>query len=153
MTRHTHYSYSDVKIPQLRRLYHWLTYNRLTIFLYGISYFQYFVLLIAIGLAILFAPYVLFVLVSNRKWGWLAFFALFVGIPTGFLFYSTGDLVYDSVLHYSPLGTFYTFCVVLRYSVANWISDNSLAGELEVEEEDKNNNLDELSGKWMSGQQ
>ena len=134
----------ETHVPRLRRLYHWLTYNRLTIFLYAGSFFLLpkIILSFLAVLAILFAPYVVFVLYKNGKRGWLLFFAIITGIPTGFAFLHTGNSLLDTALPFFPLATFYLYCVILRYSVADWISDASPIGEQQVEYEDKQNVLD-----------
>jgi hypothetical protein len=154
MNKSTPTSKCETNVPQLRRLYRWLTYNRLTIFMYGGCFYLPPVIVLAFMalLAILFVPFVLFVLARNRKSGWLLFFAIIVGFPIELTFVSTGNSSFDFALLCLPLATFYLYCVILRYTVADWISDESPIGQLEVEEMDRLNNLDKLSGKWMSDQ-
>jgi hypothetical protein len=102
-------------------------------------------------MAILFTPYMLFVLARNGKRTWIISFVFVVGIPIELTFINTGYAVYDFALLCLPLATFYTYCVILRYTVADWISDESLAGELEVEETDRQNEIDEDTIRRISG--
>ena len=145
-------SKSQTNLSQLRRLYRLLVYKRLTIFIYGLSWLgPIIVALILAILAILFAPYVIFMLYENGKRGWLLAFAIVVGIPIGLLFLPTNVYMVRIILLYQPLLAFYFYCFVLRYSVADWISDATVEGETWVEAEDKANNPDEFSAKWASG--
>ena len=148
-----------IDVPRLRRLYHFLTFYRLTIFLYGYIFLGryqiwwifeseflttliiYFVSI----LAILFAPYMLFVLFMNKKHGWLLFFVIIVGLPLALITHSTGNPLFDIGLRYLPLVMFYLYCVLLRYSVADWMSDESPIGVLEIEEEERQNKLEQMS--------
>ncbi len=85
-------------------------------------------------LAIVFGPYVLFVLYKNGKRGWLITFAVMVGIPIPFAFLSTGNIVLNAILHFLPLLTFYLYCYLLRFSVGEWISDLSSIDQLWIDE-------------------
>jgi hypothetical protein len=133
----------ETNIPQLRRLRHWLTYNRYTIFTYGGGIFfpAGIILLCLILLAILFTPYMLFVLYKNRKHGWLLLFAIIVGIPILPAFLSTGNFVLNVMMHFLPLLAFYLYCFLLRFSVDDWISDTSETHQLWTEEEDRQSKL------------
>jgi hypothetical protein len=133
----------DIDLAQMRRLHYWLSYNRYSIFIYGGGFFLPAVpiLLALILLAIVFAPYMLYVLYKNRKHGWLVAFAIMVGIPLPFAFLSTGSVIIDTGLHFLPLLTFYFYCYLLRFSVGEWISDASPIDELWTEEENTQNRL------------
>lgn len=129
----------ETNVPQLRRLHRWLTYNRLTAFLYAGSFFIHpkIILSFLAILAILFAPYVIFVLHKNGKRGWLLFLVIIIGIPIGFASLHTDNLLFDAALPFLPLAAFYLYCVILRYTVVGWISDASPIGALKVEYEDR----------------
>lgn len=138
-------SSSEIDLGQVRRLHQWLSSNRFTIFIYGALFIlpTGIVLAILILLAVLFAPYMLFVLYRNGKRGWLIFFAVIVGIPIALAFLSTGNPGMDTALHFLPLLTFYLYCFILHYTVDEWISDASPTGELEIDEENRQNKLDQ----------
>lgn len=143
-------SKSEINLPQLRHLYILLIYKRLTIFIYGLGFWAGpIIIAVILGiLAIMFAPYVIFVLYKNGKRGWLFALAIIVGIPTGLMFVPTHVHLVRVFLLYQPLLAFYFYCFVLRYSVADWISDATPEGETWVEAEDKANNPDGFSAKW-----
>lgn len=135
---------SGTNLPQLRRLHYWLSYNRYSIVIFGGGFYLPAEVLMAIliPLAVIFAPYVLYVLYRNHKNGWLVFFAILVGIPTVLAFLSTGNFVLDTGLHFLPLLTFYVYCFLLRLAVDDWISDVSYVDQLWTEEQNKQNKLD-----------
>lgn len=56
-------------------------------------------------------------------------------------FLSTGNVILDTCLHFLPLLAFYLYCIVLRYSVGEWISDASPIGQLWNDEEERQNKL------------
>ncbi len=134
----------QLDVAQLRRLHRWLSYNRYTIFIYGGGlYLLVPTLLVLIVLAIVFAPYMLFVLYKNGKRGWLIFFGVLVGIPTVLAFSSTDNIVLSTLLHYLPLLTFYFYCFLLRLSVDDWVSDSSSVVQSLIDSHDRQNRPEE----------
>lgn len=123
---------------RLRRLYHWLTYHRLTIFVYAASFVfpPMFILSFLAAIAILFAPFMLSVLVEKQKRGWIFGFAGMVGVPIVLTFIPVSLSMVHTTFLFLPLVMFYLYCVLLRWAVADWISDSSVEGEAEVEAED-----------------
>ncbi|HUI31295.1 MAG TPA: hypothetical protein VLX91_13885 [Candidatus Acidoferrales bacterium] len=146
---------AGINVPQMQRLYRWLVYKRFTIVIYGLSFWAgpIIVAVVLAMLAILFAPYVLFVLYKNGKRGWLLSFAIIAGIPIALTFVPTQSSLIHVFLLYQPLLAFYFYCFVLRYSVADWISDAVPEGETWVETKDKINEPEKISGRWISGGQ
>ena len=124
---------------RLRRLYHWLTYHRLTIFVYGLSFYlpPFAILSFLTFIALAFAPYMLFVLFEQKKRGWIMAFVIMIGLPIGLTFMPVSVSFVHTALLFLPLLMFYLYCVFLRYAVADWISDSSLKGEAEVAAEDR----------------
>ena len=94
------------------------------------------------AVAVAFAGYVVFVLINNRKYGWLIFFGIFVCLPIILSFMTTGSSLLDAALLFSPLITFYVYCLLLRYAVVDWISDGSPIGDLELKEADRQSGLE-----------
>ncbi len=135
---------AKVNVEQIERLYYWLNYHRLTIFIYGATFFlpSGVVLGILIILALIVAPYTLSVLYKNGKRGWLLAFGIIVGIPAGAAFIHTGNHSFDVALHFFPLLMFYFYCYILRYSAGEWVSNESIVGEKWVDANDRNNRLD-----------
>jgi hypothetical protein len=88
-----------------------------------------------------FAPYMLFVLHSNGKRGWLVTFAVMVGVPLPFAFLETGNVVLDTCLHFFPLLMFYLYCYLLRFSVREWISSVSSIDQLWIDERNRQDGI------------
>ncbi len=133
-----------INVQEIDRLYYWLNYHRLTIFIYGATFYlpNEVVLAILIVLALIFAPYMLSVLYKNGKRGWLLAFAIIVGIPIGIAFIHSGNHSFDVALHFFPLLMFYIYCYILRFSAGEWVSDASVAGEARVNQEERRNPSD-----------
>jgi hypothetical protein len=125
---------------RLERLYYWLSYHRFTAFFYGGGlYLPWAVVFwILVVLAVLFAPYMLFVLYKNGKSGWLTAFPIVVGVPIGIAFVPTGSYPFDTLLHFLPLLAFYFYCFALRFSVIEWISDTSPTAALWANAKERN---------------
>jgi hypothetical protein len=135
-------------MPNLRRLYRWLGKYRFTIFIYPVLLSRTLYMSPAIvfaplaAFAVAFAGYVVVVLINNRKYGWLIFFGIFVCLPIILSFMTTGSSLLDAALLFSPLITFYVYCLLLRYAVVDWISDGSPIGDLELKEADRQSGLE-----------
>lgn len=129
----------EMRASQLNRLYYWLSYHRFSIVLYGALYCLPWLLvfLAVVILALVFAPYMLYVLYKNGKRGWLVTFAAVVGVPIVLAFIPTGSRFFGIFLDFMPLLAFYFYCYLLRFSVGEWISDASQAAEEWVTEEEK----------------
>jgi hypothetical protein len=73
--------------------------------------------------AILFSPYLLFVLKKENRKGWIYFFIIIVIIPL----IITGSLCilnsFSIVFLFIPLALFYIYCYLLRFSVIEWEAD------------------------------
>lgn len=123
---------AELRVAKLRRLYYWLSYHRFTGFLYGgLLIVPWVVILVAlIAAAVVFAPYMLFVLYKEGKRGWLIFFAVLVGGPVALTFIHTGSHPFDVFLDFMPLLAYYFYCYLLRFSVREWISDADMASEI-----------------------
>lgn len=144
-------SKSETNVAQLRRLHYWLSYNRYTVFIYGGGFYlpwATIILPVLIVLAVVFAPYMLLVLYRSGRRGWLVFFAAIVGVPTVLAFLPIDDIVVSTILHFLPLLTFYFYCFVLRYAVAEWVSDASPVSALFINEQNRQNELNRQSGDW-----
>ncbi len=84
---------NEVDMSQIRTLHKWLSYNRYTIFGYGGGVYLPWglILFVMTILAVVFAPYMIYVLYRNGKRGWVVFFGVIVGIPLIFAFLHTGN--------------------------------------------------------------
>jgi hypothetical protein len=83
-----------------------------------------FIILIIITLAaLIFSPYLLFVLKRENRKGWIYFFLVIVILPA---IISTVLYLVNSFLLpllFIPLFLFYLYCFLLRFSVNEWLAD------------------------------
>lgn len=80
--------------------------------------------------ALIFTPYMLFVLFKEKKTGWLITFLIMVILPfiAGMLFYSTE--VKSMILPNVTFGTFFLYCFLLKMSTRDWVSDEDARNQL-----------------------
>jgi hypothetical protein len=74
--------------------------------------------------AVLFTPYMLFVLKKEKHAGWIYFFIIMVILPliaVSIIYYSGTPFM--KALIYIPLALYYLYCFLLRFSVNGWIDD------------------------------
>ena len=112
----------------LGRLSKILNYQLSTVVLYVASFFIP-ILFLAILAAVLFAPYMLFVLFQEKRYGWIIFFIISVLLPLfiDMLIFRTSD-VYLILLSF-PLALFYFYCFLLRFTVNDWIRERNAKNE------------------------
>lgn len=130
---------AELRVGKLRRLYYWLSYHRFTGILYGGLFFIPWLIILGalIAIALVFTPFMLFVLYKEGKRGWLIFFFILVGVPAAMTFISTGSLLFDRILDFVPFLTYFFYCYLLRLSVREWISDATVSGGLWMNEEER----------------
>lgn len=114
---------SSGAITRLERLGQFLNYELSTAALFFLYYFSMIGLPIIILAAIIFAPYMLFVLFKEKKNLWIIFFMILVLIPAGIIPLFFFDSAYFNVFMLIPLTLFYFFCFMLKFSVRDWIAE------------------------------
>ena len=94
-----------------------------------LSYFKisspilYFLPFIIISPPILFTPFFIYVLFSEKRYGWLTTYILLVMLPAIFLIVSIwGDFTQIGFIFLLML-PFYTFCFFIKFSVEEWIRE------------------------------
>jgi hypothetical protein len=79
--------------------------------------------------AVIFTPYLLFVLIKERKYGWIITFFLMVVLPfTAIQFFVSGAAA--SLLSSIILGMFYIYCFLLKMTTRDWVSSENARNEL-----------------------
>lgn len=82
-------------------------------------------LYIIIIAAILFTPYMLYVLFKERKYGWIVMFFLVVVLPYPILYLIIGDYILLSGWMLLPIIPFYFYCFIIKFSVEDWLREYS----------------------------
>jgi len=107
----------------LTRLSKYLNYQISTVGLFVLSFLSFgFIFLVTIA-AIIFTPFMLYVLYKENKNGWIVFFIILVVIP----------FILSTILHFTVtfifpwylivLVIFYFYCFLLRLEVNNWMRE------------------------------
>lgn len=86
---------------------------------------QVWIALIALSLiiiaAVLFTPYMLYIFIKERRFGWLLSFLILVIAPAIVLyFFSRHSYAFEAVM-LIPFILFYFFCLLVRLAVNQWI--------------------------------
>ena len=105
-----------------------LNYHLSTIALYFLWFFSP-ALFLAVIAAVLFAPYMLFVLFREKRYGWITFFIVLVLLPVlidVLFFYHTGAYL---ILLFLPLAFFYFYCFLLKITIQDWIQERNAINE------------------------
>jgi hypothetical protein len=80
-------------------------------------------LYVIIGAAILFTPYMLFVLIKERKFGWIIMFFLVIVMPYPVLYLIIGDYILLPGWMLLPIIPFYFYCFIIKFSVEDWLRE------------------------------
>lgn len=73
--------------------------------------------------AILFTPYIFYVLIKERKFGWIVISFAMIIIPlllAHILF--QGEFVYEGLM-LIPLASFYFYCYLIKFEVDKWLNE------------------------------
>lgn len=87
-------------------------------------------LYIIIGAAILFTPYLLYVLIKERKYGWIIMFFLLVLLPYPVLYLIIGEYILLPGWMLLPIISFYFYCFIIKFSVEDWLREYSWEQQL-----------------------
>ena len=112
----------------LRQLHYWLRYEGLTPLLGGFAFFVPYglVMTVLVGLAVVFAPYMVWQLWRAKWFKTLAVFAVCVGVPLVVSrFVSADSFVLKFLLTYGPLVPFYFFTWILRLVIGEELAERS----------------------------
>jgi uncharacterized protein YacL len=102
-------------------------------------------LIIAIIAAFLFIPYLLYVLILERRFGWITallivlFTPLLISMPLGI----THE--YLSIILMVSLLLFYFYCFVIKMSIREWIRTYNWTQQLEDQKQELKNNQQNYS--------
>ena len=95
--------------------------------------------------AILFTPYLLYVLIKERRYVWISTFTITVVIPYPILVLILGDYVLLKAWLLVPVILFYFYCFIIKYSVNDWLRE--YYAHQQLEEEKKESMLRQTEGE------
>ena len=79
------------------------------------------ILLVFIFAAVIFTPYIFYVLIKEERYGWIATYIIMIPLPllSGYLIFKD-TLAFEAAL-LIPLLSFYLYCYLIKYAVDDWI--------------------------------
>jgi predicted neutral ceramidase superfamily lipid hydrolase len=80
-------------------------------------------LYIIIAAAILFTPYMLYVLIKEKKYGWIVIFFLMVVLPYPIIYLIIGEYILLTAWLLLPVIPFYLYCFLIKFSVDDWLRE------------------------------
>lgn len=105
----------------LRKLSKILNYELASSILLVLSWISVLAMPLMILAAIMFIPYLIFVLTILKKWGWISGLLVFVFVPLiGVVFLASGS-EYLNYFLLIPMTMFYLYCFLIKNSVREWL--------------------------------
>ncbi len=132
----------------LTRLKKYLNYEVSSSILYFLSFQVFIFIFLASAIALIFMPFMLYVLFTEKKKGWIVFFIVIVIIPIIFLLILSVMVEFSKPLLFIPLGLFYFYCFLLRFEVNNWAREEIARNQYLLDKKKKENNLKLFSDKF-----
>jgi hypothetical protein len=110
---------------RLKNLQYWLTRAPMSgVLLFGGAFFQMGIALMAVCLIALgFSIYILRTLIQLGKKGWVVTYVLLIGVPFFVCLIPDESGLAVNALLFIPLALFFFYCLILRYSITEWLSD------------------------------
>lgn len=130
-----------IENQNLLRLQKYLNYELSTGMLYLLSFMAGSLVILLILAALIFMPFMLNVLIKEKRKGWLIFFVVIFVIPTIVLFVVAFTVEFFNSLPLISLGLFYLYCFLLRFSVNDWVSDIKARNEYLIQKKRRNDEL------------
>ncbi|MBU0473253.1 MAG: hypothetical protein KKF62_03740 [Bacteroidetes bacterium] len=127
---------------RLESLYKYLNYEISSSVLYVGGWFYFMLLIVIIFAAIVFTPFMLYVLYKEEKKGWIISFSIIVLLPLIPI-----SLFYPDLLLIG-LAPFYLFCFLLRMEVKGWLTEMRARNDLILQKLKKENEGTELED-WL----
>jgi multidrug efflux pump subunit AcrB len=113
----------EVNDHLLMKLKYYLNFELSGAILYAISFMNEIALLLSTILAIVFTPFMLYVLYKTRKYGWSIFFAVIILIPLVVSLLIFKLSMYLQLFLLIELGLTYLFYFILRFAVNEWCEE------------------------------
>lgn len=107
----------------LIRLKHILNYELSSSIFYVLSFSVSIMLFLSVLAALLFTPFLIYVLIKAKKFGWLIAFLAIVLLPVLVIFIISPKTMYSQIFLMIQLGAFYAYCFVIRLVVVDWVEE------------------------------
>lgn len=117
----------------LKKLQYFLNYEISSSILYLLSFHVYILIYVVSAAAIVFTPFMLYVLFKESKNGWLAAFVVIVLLPASIALILGTASGFGKIALLITLALFYFYCSLLRYTIHDWVEDINAKQKYRVE--------------------
>lgn len=83
----------------------------------------YLLLGLIIGAAVLFTPYIFYILIKEKHYGWIVIFIFMIVLPYLFILLLFYDYILLTAWMLLPIPLFYLYCFLIKYAVDDWLSE------------------------------
>jgi predicted neutral ceramidase superfamily lipid hydrolase len=94
-------------------------------------------LYIIIAATILFTPYMLYVLIKERKYGWIVIFFSMVVLPYPVIYLIIGEYILLTAWLLLPVIPFYLYCFLIKFSVDDWLKEYNWEQQLILQKKEQ----------------
>lgn len=109
----------------LIRLKKYLNYEVSSLVIYILSFQVFIFIFLASAAVLIFTPFMLYVLYTEQKKGWLLLFVIIVLIPLMVLIVSFIIIEFSRPMLFISIGLFYFYFFLLRFDVNEWVREAS----------------------------
>lgn len=85
-----------------------------------------------IGIAKFFIPFIVYVLIVEKRYGWLISMIVFIIIPSIIIYFVVKDLFLGKYFLLLPFAAFFFYCLLLKFSVKEWLNDYDAKMEIDI---------------------
>lgn len=110
-------------ITAVRRLRSILWFELSTVLLFLLNLLGPLTIVIVIAAALLFTPYLLYVLFNEKRFGWILIFFLMVVLPYIIIFFVFYNFILLTAWLLLPIILLYSYYFLLKYSVDDWLRE------------------------------
>ena len=125
----------------LIQLQKYLNYEVSGFLLYILSFQVFIFLFIASAAALAFMPFMLYVLFTEKKKGWIILFIVIVVIPIIILIILSVMVEFSRPLLFLSVGLFYFYCFILRFEVNDWVREAMARNQYLLEKKQREDDL------------
>ena len=108
---------------RLKRLQYYLNYGVSTSALFFLSFVAGIFFYLSIAAAVIFTPFMLYVLYTEKKRGWLITFLVMILFPLALAVFTGLSSEVGKMILIITLALFYFYCFLLRFTINDWVQD------------------------------
>ena len=120
----------NLRDSDLKKLNYILNYELSTGVLFILSSMTFIFLFLSALAAAVFTPFLLYVLIKERKTGWIIFFIILIILPPAAALLLFPVPIFSVLTLSTALGGFYLYCFLFKMSTREWLQEESAAKEL-----------------------